>query len=357
MTRRFCVRCGKRSEKLIGALCVECYTEHEVSVELPPKLRGYVCRECGAVLKHGRWEHRAGSMEEAVEEAGFAAVSQELRISGLEEPEVGIAFLEARRSSPKDYLAKYRLEVRGSAGGEEVKLSRDVEVNVRLSLCESCQRKASRYYEAVLQIRGHAPLTEQERRELSELVRREVEARRSEDRAFISKYEERKEGIDFYIGSAKLAKKIANQLLARYGGTLKTSTKLVGVDESGRSVLRYTYAYRLPRVKRGDVVRVNNRVCQVLRLSRGSVSLLDLETRKSFSLPEKQLAKVEIIAGAEDAVKGMVTEVVKGRVQVLEFKDYKTFYFDIPLPLEVGQEVRILQAKGRVYLLATPVEE
>ncbi len=356
MTRRFCARCGKRSERLIGALCRECYLEHEVSVELPKRLRGYVCRECKAVLKQGRWE-RSGSPEEAVEEAGFAAVSQGLRVRGLSRPEVGIAFIEARRSSPRDYLAKYRLEVKGSAGGERVELSQEVEVRVRLSLCESCQRRASRYYEAVLQIRGHAPLTERERKELSELVRREVEARRGEDRAFISSLEERREGIDFYIGSAKLAKQIASLLVAKYGGTLKTSTKLVGVDESGRSVLRYTYAYRLPRVKRGDVVRINNKVCQVLRLSRGSVSLLDLATRRSFSLPEKQLARAEILAGAEDAIKGMVTEVVRGRVQVLEFKDYKTFYFDIPLPLRVGDEVRLLKIGRSAYLLATPMEE
>ncbi|NOZ58901.1 MAG: hypothetical protein GXO66_04925 [Euryarchaeota archaeon] len=356
MTRRFCVRCGRRGEKLIGALCPECYVEREVKVELPRQLRGYVCRECRAMLKRGRWERRAESLEEAVEEAGFSAIEENLRVRGLSQPEVGIAFLEARRSSPRDYTARYRLEVRGGAGGEEVELSREVEAGVRLTLCESCQRRASRYYEAVLQIRAHAPLTKEEREELSRLVRSEVE-RRSEDKAFISSYEERREGVDFYLGSAKLAKKIANLLVARYGGTVTTSTKLVGVDESGRNVLRYTFAYRLPRVRRGDVIRLGDRVCQVLRLSRGSVSLLDLATRRSFSLPEKKLAKAELLGSAEDAVRAMVTEVVKDRIQVLEFRDYKTFYFDIPLPLRVGDEVRLLKAEGRVYLLATHLEE
>jgi nonsense-mediated mRNA decay protein 3 len=356
MTRRFCVRCGKRSGRLIGALCVECYMKEEVRVELPKKLKGYVCRECNALLMHSKWVRRAESLEEAVEEAGFFAIEENLRVRGLSQPEVGIAFLGARRSSPKDFFAKFRLDVKGSVGEEEVEFSREVRVSVRLTLCESCQLSKSRYYEAVLQIRAHAPLTEEEKRELSRFVRSEVE-KRSEDRAFISSYEERKEGIDFYLGSAKLAKKIANLLLARYGGTLTTSTKLVGVDESGRSVLRYTFAYRLPRVRRGDVLMLGDRVCQVLRLSRGSVSLLDLVTRKSFSLPEKRLEKAEILGRAEDAVKAMVTEVVRDRVQVLEFRDYKTFYFDIPLPLEVGQEVRILQAKGKVYLLATHLEE
>ena len=356
MTRRFCVRCGKKSERLIGALCSQCYIEREVALDLPSKIKARVCRECNAVLKHGRWERRAKSLEEAVEEAGFSAIEENLRVRGLSQPEVGIAFLAARRSSPKDFFARYRLDVKGSVGEEKVMFSREVKVNVRLTLCESCQRKASRYYEAVLQIRAHAPLTEREKRELSDFVRREVE-KRSEDKAFISSYEERKEGIDFYLGSAKLAKKIANLLLAKYGGTITTSTKLVGVDESGRNVLRYTFAYRLPRVRRGDVVRLGDRVCQVLRLSRGSVSLLDLATRRSFSLPEKKLAKAEILGRSEDAVKAMVTEVVKDRIQVLEFRDYKTFYFDIPLPLEVGQEVRILQAKGKVYLLATSMEE
>lgn len=357
MTRRFCVRCGKRSERLINSLCVECYVEREVALDLPSKIKAKVCRECNAVLKHGKWERRAKSLEEAVEEAGFSAIEENLRVAGISQPEVGIAFLGAQRSSPKDFFARYRLDVKGSAGEEEVEFSREVKVNVRLTLCESCQRKASRYYEAVLQIRAHAPLTEKERRELASFVRREVDARRSEDKAFISSYEEKKEGIDFYLGSAKLAKKIANLLLESYGGTVTTSTKLVGVDESGKSVLRYTYAYRLPRLRRGDVVRIEDKVCEVLRLSRGSVSLLDLATRKSFSLPEKRLSEAEILGRAEDAVKAMVTEAVKGRVQVLEFKDYKTFYFDTPLPLEVGQEVRILEAKGKVYLLATPMEE
>ena len=357
MSGKFCVRCGRQSERLIDSLCMKCHLERRVAVALPSSIKSRVCRECNAVLKRGKWERRAKNLEEAVEEAGFSAIEENVRVEGISSARVGIAFLGLSRSSPKDYLARYRLEIKGRAGEEEVEFSREVGVRVRLVLCDTCQRRASRYYEAVLQIRGHAPLTAEERKELSEFVRREVEARRGEARAFISDYVELKEGLDFYLGSAKLAKRIANLLLAEYGGTITTSTKLVGMDESGKGMLRHTIAYRLPRLRRGDVVKVQGKVCEVLGLSHGRVRLLDLDTRKTLSLTEKRLQGVKILGRAEDAVKGMVTEVVKDRVQVLEFKDYKTFYFDTQLPLEVGQEVRIFKTEGRVYLLATPLEE
>jgi len=62
--------------------------------------------------------------------------------------------------------------------------------------------------------------------------------------AFISKVKELREGIDIYVGSAKVGKQISKRIVREFGGTFSESAKLVG-HKDGKNQYRISYAVRL----------------------------------------------------------------------------------------------------------------
>ncbi len=352
-----CAACGREAGRLVDSLCPECYRRINLRVELPEELRAEVCRECFGVLRRGRWHRGAESVEEAAEQAGAAAIEDALRVTGLSEPTATIRTLEVYMRSPRDCTAEYAVELRGTCGGEVAEVEVRRRVNVKLTLCGSCHRRASKYYEAVLQVRGHGGLSGELREELAGVVHREVQRRATEERAFITMQKELKEGTDFYFGSHRIAKQVAAALQRRYGGSVKVSTTLVGVSSSGRPLKRYTFAYRMPRFRAGDVVMLEGTPYQVLRTSGSRVRVLNLHTRQEVTLAESRVEGAELLGRAEEGVAAVVTDVLEGGVEVMEMRSYTTVFVVADVKLRAGDEVRVLaDSKGRYYLLATAEE-
>lgn len=99
--------------------------------------------------------------------------------------------------------------------------------------CENCVRKAMGYYEAILQLRGD--FTD----EILNFVGRQLEKENVLTRA-----EEKKEGIDFYIIRKSVAGKIAYQLKKRFKAKLKKTLKLYG-KKLGKTISRLIISARI----------------------------------------------------------------------------------------------------------------
>ena len=352
-----CAVCGSEAGKLAEGLCSECYRQRKVRVELPSMIAAEVCRQCLGVLRRGRWHRGAASLEEAVEEAGAGAIEDSLRVSGLSEASATIRTLKLSMRSPREYAAEYSVRVSGLCGCEQAEVEAVRQVRVRLTLCGSCHRRASKYYEAVLQVRAHGGLSEELREELAEAVHEEVQRRKEQELAFITMQKELKEGTDFYFGSAKIAKQVAVALQRRYGGSIKVSTTLAGVSRSGKTLKRYTFAYRMPRFRAGDVLMLGGTAYQVLGVSAGRLRVLNLKSRQKHTLPESLAEGGELIGRAEEAIPGVVTDTGSGGVEVMEMQGYSTVFLVADVKLRAGDEVKLLiDSDGRYHLLATPEE-
>jgi nonsense-mediated mRNA decay protein 3 len=109
----------------------------------------------------------------------------------------------------------------------EVPIKKEFTLNVKLNrnVCPECSKHASGYYEAVLQLRGDKrPLDPDEIMRADEIIKKLLEKLFPKNRmAYLTQRIEIKEGIDYYFGSYKAARKVSNALKDQMGGVIGES--------------------------------------------------------------------------------------------------------------------------------------
>ncbi|MEE8402187.1 MAG: NMD3-related protein [Candidatus Hydrothermarchaeaceae archaeon] len=339
MVRTFCHICGRITADLYEGKCQRCFIKETPFLRLP-NLSVRLCKGCLRYLKKGRWNRAAGTFEDVLKKTCRYAVEESLRIE-MDNPKVDIQVGEPVKTANKVYRVNCNVRASGKVSGMTCEDEVETGVTVTLELCNDCSRRAGGYYEAILQLRGRADVDEL----VSTLSR--------EQTAFVTSVKKLKEGIDLYFASTQVARKSAKMIVEKYGGSLKESAHLQGVNKSGKSVYRVAISVRLPGFKKNDVVAFKGSVYQVLGFGGGRVSLFDLESRKKHFLSFKSL---EIAAKLEGRViEAVVLEVIPDRIQVMETEYYKTLEFHLHVPLKVKDEISIFK-NGGVFLLKTGAE-
>ncbi len=310
----FCPRCGKEAGKLYGKLCADCLREEVRVMEAPNVLEVSVCPACGAYLVHGRGA--GASIEEAVK--------RELE-RGLKMVQAGAELLgnDVEMAPVDDYSKRAILHVSADVSGLRVEEEHEVEIRLKKSACDSCSRLAGGYYEAVIQIRSSGGKVEKhDRQRCRDIVSGTVSRLYPQDRmAFISKTDELREGIDFYIGSKGAAKHICKAITDSIGGTIKTSYSLAG-KRGGRDVYRVTYAVRLPQFRKYDVVGYNGQVILVERMGE-RLTGMRMSDGGRVVLNQNEIGRVERLCSVEDAVRAVVVTSNEREVQVMDPDTYE----------------------------------
>jgi nonsense-mediated mRNA decay protein 3 len=215
------------------------------------------------------------------------------------------------------------------------------------------------YYEAILQIRAdNRPLTEEEEDDIVHTVTEMTIADYgSDDKAFVTKVSSDKFGLDFQIGSEHLCRMIAKDLESRYLAQRKDNYKLVGQDKGGKDKFRTTILIRLNRFQIGDFVRVLDRPCQVMGISKGGLTCFDLVLRERFTMNPKssKWRTLNFVAPKSDRKEFMVTTHVYGQpVQLMDSETYEIREVDESLlddSIETGSTVYGLIIDEDFYLL------
>ncbi|MFH1774321.1 MAG: NMD3-related protein [Methanobacteriota archaeon] len=346
--RNFCSVCGKTGEVLIESKCKDCFLREKELVKLPESLEVKLCKNCLSYFKKNRWSYVSGDLEEVLQEASFSAIENSMKL--VKDASAKISLQDIKKSSETVYLVSCSVKVEGEIFGAEYRSEKNVEVRARLELCDNCSRQIGGYYESILQIRSEDALGRAERKEIQALVDRSISFLAQKDRkAFLSDFKTMKEGMDFHVGSTKVARKLAEILREKFGGEISESPKLFGKNEHGKDLYRVTIALRLPRLKEGDIIEFETQPLQLLGFAKEKAIAFDLQSRKRLAIPIKNLKRAKILGRRKDVVRATVSEVIPGRVQVIELRDYKTLYFKTNIPLRVKDEVEIF----RNYLLKT----
>ncbi len=242
--KRFCYSCGaleSESNPLVGGLCRGCLSSKPLL--LLPKLEVVTCPRCGAVRVGGSW------LESGLEEVMRGLVLSRLKVAKLTnntwefvpltqasgvQVEVGIG--EGKTGLRVTVRARMRLGEK-----QALPLQQELVTNVplRRETCKICRLKAGGYYEAILQVRG------KDVARIRRLVEEEAKlASREDGRAFLTKVEEVEGGVDFYLSSAALARRLGRTLKLVHGAQLSESAKLVG-QAGGRRRYRVSVLARL----------------------------------------------------------------------------------------------------------------
>lgn len=243
MTRRFCVVCSKPTDELIRNVCVDCFKKETSILKIPKLMHGEVCGSCGARKLRGEWIDPEMEEEKAVHKAAVEALNEAM-VVGVKDADVNVELQEVKKSSARVYRVLHEITIEGVVEGVRLGSKNVSTVEVRLGICGDCTRMKSGYFEAVLQVRGDDGLGEESRKKVSGIVR-DFMGRGQGRRAFVSKVEELKEGVDYYIGSTKAARKLARALQQKLGGSVSESPKLVG-RKGGKDIYRVSFALRLP---------------------------------------------------------------------------------------------------------------
>jgi len=242
-------------------------------------------------------------------------------------------------------------------------MEKEVTVRLQMVQCPRCSRYMSNYYEATLQVRAmNRPLTEEEKEELDRFVRKEVEKRLKKDRmAFISKFIPKKEGLDYQIGSMGGARNIASSIKAKYGGKIKETAKLVGVDKnSGKNLYRITIVVRIPEYKVGDIVEYRDKVYKVVSIKEDKLYLEDITERGEkipvpWSTAEKE---TRLLKKWEECPTATVISVSPETVIAMDDSSYEVYeYNNVFKDIEEGDVLRIYKKDDVSYVVGVDKKE
>ncbi len=254
LMRRFCYKCGALEDDagpMINGLCQRCFSEAPL-LQAPGEVEVVVCKGCGAYKLGRQWRSpvSGASAEDAVREASLNAIrvhqyaesgSRTLRPAEAKETYIEVTPL----------IKQNMVKVRASGRVHPLQVRPKVEeatlkLDLKYSTCDVCSLKSAKHHDAILQLRGASS------RELLVRAQRAVEsvaarAGKQEPRDFIADVEEKHGGLDFYVSSVSLAKKMAALLKDKFRAEIVESAKLIGQTQDGRKKYRVSILARLEK--------------------------------------------------------------------------------------------------------------
>jgi nonsense-mediated mRNA decay protein 3 len=341
-----CPKCGNPSE---GGLCPDCELQSFRFLSCPEALDITICSVCGSQLRKKKWQAADRSLEESI--------WQEIRDAVSWREDLGDACLEIKvipRGATR-FLAMVRLS--GAFRDRSICERGEIPVKVNLVACETCSRKAGKYFEATVQVRGSnsRTMTADEMERCQALAESMAEAglEGGERLSFIQEMKETKGGLDIVLGSAQLGRQLAKAIFQCLGGKQEETSKLVG-RRDGRDIYRITLLVRLPRLTKGDIVLLRGNLFCVEGFS-GRRTLVDPLTgvgrRRSWS--EKEAEEAEVLGNRSEAQKAVVVAVDSNVLEIIDPESYKTAFASRPAGIDAqpGEEVEVIKtARGFIVL-------
>lgn len=320
----FCVECGKETEETFDGLCIECYVKGRKFFNIPGIIEVTVCRNCGAYKVESGWAH--GELDELIR----AFLEEHIKHEGIKNFEVRVD--------------GNTVACTGEFHGFPIREEEQIEVKIKNSICETCSRIKGGYFEAILQVRKEGGKMSDRELQLSD----DVVYKKSSEYAggYVSKREMIHGGVDYYIGDKKMAASAARILSEIFHGESSVSPSLVGMKD-GREVYRNTYIVRIPEYTRGGYVEVDGRVYRVIDMGK-RIGLMDMENGERRYFYRNQMSKAKIMDVGE--MEAVVVSEKEGELQVLDPENYRTVVISKPEGMKVGDTVKVVKWKGRIYL-------
>ncbi len=357
----FCPRCGAAVDDPLGdrpgvagrseGLCDECYLSEFDLVSAPEELRIAICTQCGAVDRGDGWEDvQTEYTELAIEEVADAlAVNVDASdVAWQVEPE-----------HVDQNILKVHCYFSGTLRDRPIEEDVTVRVVIDRESCQRCGRIAGDYFAGIVQVRaaGRDPTTEEVDRstEIAHEVVDEMAATGNRD-AFVTEVSEVSEGVDVKVSTNKIGRKVADRIVAEFGGTVSASETLVTEDEDGNEVYRVTFAVRLPRYRPGEVIDPADDEGPVLvRSARGNLKGVRLTTGERYEATSEEgdAPEARRLGVLEDATEATLVAVEdENAVQVLDPETYRATTIPRPTFLDPDAEtVPVLRSRAGLHAL------
>ncbi len=345
----FCPRCGNEDEELYAGICRSCFVKEVRLITIPQNLEATICTHCNSLLNGVKWEDSELSQEELV----TRVIMENYNILPyVQDLELSVEILTVRGSNYECLI-----HAEGTVLDTRVVEEHRVIVKIKKSSCPDCSKYASGYFESVIQIRADKRFpTSEEIQTIDQIIRAKISILSVKNRmAYVSDVSIIKEGVDYYVGSYKAARKLASAVKDVMGGVVQESPRLVGRDKSrGKDLYRIWISIRLPDFQKGDFIEYENRKGQVRGFDGRKIILNDLETDGVWSIMWKDYKKIKVISRRSDIKITNITSKTPKTIQILHPNTYQPMDIDInkeTSDLKIGNEVKVLEIKGKLYIL------
>ena len=190
------------------------------------------------------------------------------------------------------------------------------------------------YFEGILQLRNP-------NREIEDYIIDNVEKKKNVQ---ISNIKKVKGGLDFYFTSNKHLFRIGTELQNKFGGIVKTSSKLhTRNKQNSKEVHRVNVLFRVMDFKKGDVVKIDNDIISIKNMNKKI-------TGRRLSDDKKLMfgydANVEVLK----KYKTLVSKIVP-TLEVLHPETFQSVNVLNNKKLSIGEKVKVVIDNNFVYLV------
>lgn len=209
---KVCPRCGANSNEksFVGSFCESCASVN-IRLGTPAKIELKECKICGKVWLREWAAKTRGALEEFIISKCRGEFAN-AHAKEITDEKAAIVFVVKKNNS-------------------FVEMTRNIPLEFRVIVCPECSKESGGYYEAIIQLRGEQEKAERLKNKLEKLL---------ENKTFISKVVEDKNGLDVYVGS----RRAVGETLAELDIRSTVSRKLFGIRE-GKRIYRTTYCVRV----------------------------------------------------------------------------------------------------------------
>ncbi len=345
----FCPECGSTDKEMVGDVCIDCFLKEFQMIDIPKRIEVQICSHCNSKLEEGKWSDEFIPEEEII----YRALERNIEIADEVENEI----INLEIGHIKGTIADCYVEVVGEVRGTQIDETHDCEVKILKTVCPTCSKIQSGYYETVVQFRADSrEIKAEEYAKADEIVERTLLKQSKSDKlAYCPQIAKLKEGYDYYIGSFKSGHKVAEALSEEFGGIIKESPRLISEDKStGKGLYRVWISLRIPEFEIDDFISFEGKILQVTGIGKSSVVGVDISTSKKHNIPMKNMENIPLVKKSEDIETTTVISKSPQFLQILDPIDYSALDLNMKGEydeLNVGQEVKLIRIDNNIYLL------
>ena len=345
----FCPECGSTDKKMVGDICIDCFLKEFQMIEIPKRIEVQICSHCNSKLEEGKWTDEFIPEEEII----YRALERNIKIAD----EVSNEDINLEIDQIKGTLAYCYVEVIGDVHGVQIEETHDTEVKLKKTVCPTCSKVQSGYYETVVQFRAdNREIKPEEYAKADEIVERTlIKQSKSDKLAYCPQIAKLKEGYDYYIGSFKSGHKVADALKEEFGGIIKESPRLISEDKStGKGLYRVWISVRIPEFEINDFVKFENKILQIHSITKSSIVGADISTNKKHNIPMKNMEDIELVKKEKDIETTTIISKSPNIIQILDPNDYSAVDLEMKEELSdynIGDEIKLIKINDNIYLL------
>ena len=345
----FCPECGSTDKEMVGDICIDCFLKEFQMIEIPKRIEVQICSHCNSKYQEGKWIDEFIPEEEII----YRALEKNIKIAD----EVTNEIINLEIDQIKGALASCFVEVIGDVHGTQIEETHESEVKIKKTVCPTCSKVQSGYYETVIQFRADKrEIKSEEYAKADEIVERTlVKQSKSDKLAYCPQIAKLKEGYDYYIGSFKSGHKVAEALKEEFGGIIKESPRLISEDKStGKGLHRVWISVRIPEFEINDFIRFENKILQVHSISKNSVVGVDISTNKKQNIPMKNMESIELVKKSDEIETTTIISKSPSIIQILDPSDYSAVDLEMKdefADYNIGDEIKLIKIDNYIYLI------